>query len=229
MGACEIVEQCRKSGIDIIAVTDHNTEENWLAVATIAEGNPVVLPGVEVQTAEDVHVICVFESASKAKQFKDWLWLRMPATKNNPDIFGEQVVINASNEIVRFEDILLVQGVGYDIDEVIMHVNLLEGIAILAHADRTSFSYPANLGPIPQDYPVDGIELSARTTRSTLDEWAGKYPNHSLIRSSDSHMLETLVKKNTTAMLLAAPTFLEIRKALKKQDGRHIVYYGDEM
>ena len=228
MGAIEIVEQCRKSGIDLIAITDHNTEENWQAIAAVAGGNPVVLPGVEVQTAEDVHLLCVFDCGSTAKQFKDWLWTRMPRTRNNSEIFGEQVVINASNEIIRFEEILLVQGVGYDVDEVISHVKSIGGLSILAHADRTSFSYPANLGPIPQDYPVDGIELSKRITGSALEEWRRKYPKHSFIRSSDSHMLQTLDKKNTTAMMLASPTFLEVQKALKNQDGRRILHHKDK-
>ena len=84
----------------------------------------------------------------------------MPPTPNVPDIFGYQVVIDFRNEIVRMEDTLLVQGVGYDIDTVVKKARDDGAIVIPAHIDRPSFAYPAVLGPLPEDYPVDAFELS---------------------------------------------------------------------
>lgn len=224
MGAPEIVAAVREAGLDIIAITDHNSLDNWKAVAAVAGGNPLVLPGIEVQTAEDVHLVSLFVEPERAQIFKEWLWEKMPPIPNDPDIFGYQVIIDSENQIVGMEDTLLIQGVGYEVDTIIDKVHTLNGLAILAHVDRPSFSYPANLGPIPVDYPVDALELSRRVDHVGADIWRKNYPGMVFVRSSDSHDLDSLKRANCTKMLLAEPSFEEIRRALLGKDGRRVVW-----
>lgn len=222
MGAPEIVEKAREAGLDVIAISDHNTCENYPAVAECAAGSPVVLPALEVQTAEDVHVLTVFPDYASAQRFQTWLWLEMPPTPNVPDIFGYQVVIDFRNEIVRMEDTLLVQGVGYDIDTVVKKARDDGAIVIPAHIDRPSFAYPAVLGPLPEDYPVDAFELSRRLNSEQAAQWRSAYPSRTFVRFSDSHSLDTLSRANCTKMYLEAPTFDEIRLALAGKEERRI-------
>ena len=117
MGAPEIVEAYRKAGIALCAVTDHNASDNVNAVAGAAEGSPVVLPGMEVQTAEDIHIVVIFPGLSQAGDFQRWLWKKMPPVANRPEIFGDQLIINKDNGIIGEQEILLVQGAGYSADE----------------------------------------------------------------------------------------------------------------
>ena len=222
MGAPEIVERARAEGLDVIAVSDHNVCDNFPAVAACAAGNPVVLPAIEVQTAEDIHVLVVFCDYETAAGYQAWLWERMPPTPNDPDIFGYQVVVDAENEIVRMEDTLLIQGVGYDVDTVVRQAHGVGALVLLAHVDRPAFAYPAVLGPFPQDYPVDAFELSCRLNSEQAEAWRQQYPGRMFVRSSDSHMLEGLGRARCTKMWLEAPTFEEIRKALAGEDGRRI-------
>lgn len=222
MGAPEIVEHARAAGLDVIAIADHNSCANYPAVAEAAADTPVVLPAIEVQTAEDIHVVTIFRDGDTADSFQAWLWERMPPTPNDPDIFGYQVVVDAHNEIVRMEETLLIQGAGYDVDTVVKHAHEHDAIAILAHVDRPSFAYPAVLGPFPQDYPADAFELSARLNWEQAEVWRQNYPERTFVRSSDSHMLHTLSRANCTKMYLAEPSFDEIRLALHGQDGRRI-------
>lgn len=222
MGAPEIVEKVREAGIDIIAISDHNCADNCAAIMEVAGGNPVVFPAIEVQTAEDIHVVTIFPDLPAVKNFQAWLWEAMPPIPNDPDIFGYQVVIDANNEIVRMEDTMLIQGVGYEIDTIVKRARETGAIINLAHVDRPAFAYPAVLGPIPIDYPVDAFELSRRLNSEQAQKWRDEYPDRTFIRSSDSHTLDTLSRANCTKMLLEAPTFEEIRLALAGQDGRRI-------
>lgn len=222
MGAPEIVEAARNAGIDILGIADHNACENFPGIYEAAAGKPVVLPCIEAQSAEDIHILCVFPEYELVCEFKEWLWKRILPIKNDPEKFGYQLVVDAENNIVGEEETYLIQGAGYEVDEIVARVHKLSGLAILAHVDRPSFSYPAALGPMPEDYPADAFELSRRLNANEAQEWRDKYPGRAFIRSSDSHWLETFSRANCTKMTLEEPTFEEIKKAINNEDGRRI-------
>lgn len=222
MGAPEIVRKVREAGIDIIAISDHNRADNCAAIMEAAAGDPVVFPAIEVQTAEDIHVVTIFPDLAGVLDFQAWLWEAMPPIPNDPDVFGDQVVVGANNEIIRMEDTLLIQGAGYEIDTIVKRARGAGAIVNLAHVDRPAFAYPAVLGPIPADYAVDAFELSKHLDFEQAQAWREKYPGRTFIRSSDSHSLDTLCRANCTKMLLEAPIFEEVRLALAGRDGRRI-------
>ena len=224
MGARDIVSRARETGIDVIAISDHNACDNYPAIAALAAGNPLVLPAIEVQTAEDIHVVTIFREYSEALEFKEWLWTRMPGTINDPDVFGYQIVIDSNDDIVRMEDVLLIQGAGFGIDTVVERANERGAMTILAHVDRPAFAYPAVLGPFPADYPADAFELSSRLNSEQAEEWRRRYPSRAFIRSSDSHSLDTMIRANCTKMLMESVSFDEIRMALRGVGGRRVLW-----
>ena len=222
MGAPEIVSAARKAGINVIGIADHNTCDNYPAVNKASGGDPVVLPCIETQSADDIHTLCVFPDFESAMTYKSWLWEKMRPIKNDVDYFGYQVVLDDCNNILREEETLLIQGSGYEVDQIVSKVQELGGLAILAHVDRPSFSFPVALGPMPQDYPADAFELSCRMGSEQAAKWRADYPGRTFIRSSDSHTLDTLSRENCTKMMLEEPTFEEIKKALRGEDGRRV-------
>ncbi len=224
MGAPEIVDAVRSAGIDIVAISDHNSCDNFPAVAACAAGNPLVLPAIEVQTAEDIHVLTIFPEYEAAHAFQRWLWERIRPIPNDPDVFGLQVVVDERNEILRMEETLLLQGAGYDIDTVVAKGHEAGAIVVLAHVDRPAFAYPAVLGPLAEDYPADAFELSCRLAPAEAAEWRRRYPDRTFLRSSDSHSLEALRRENCTRMRLEAPAFEEIRLALAGSGGRGVAW-----
>lgn len=224
MGAPEIVSAARVARIDVIGIADHNTCDNFPAISKAADGNPVVLPCIESQSAEDIHTLCIFPDFKTAMEYKSWLWEKIMPIKNDVDYFGYQVVLDHCNNILREEETLLIQGSGYEVDQIVTKVQRIGGIAILAHVDRPSFSYPAALGPMPVDYPADAFELSCRINSSQAEIWREKYPGRTFIRSSDSHTLDTISRANCTKMMLKTATFVEIRKAIKGEEGRRIFW-----
>lgn len=227
MGAPEIVARAREAGIDVIGITDHNTSENAPAIrdAAGAEG-PTVLAGLEVQTAEDIHVVTLFRDCETARSFQDWLWLKMPRTLNRPEFFGYQVVVNEENQILREEEVLLIQGAGYAVDEVVSEVRSRGGLSIMAHIDRPSFAYPAILGPVPEDLPVDALELSWRLSPEQAEAIMKDYPGRVFVRSSDAHRLSDMGREHCCSMMLERPSFEEISLALKGEGGRRVRSWG---
>ena len=222
MGAPDVVAKARDAGIDVIGVADHNDCENFPAFFEAAEGVPTILPCIETQSMEDIHVLCVFRDYDTVHEYKDWLWRRIMPIKNNPDKFGPQLIIDRNNGIVGEEEIYLIQGAGYEVDQIVDKTHEMGGLAILAHVDRPSFAYPIVLGPIPQDYPADAFELSRMIDHEGAQKWREEYPGRTFIRSSDSHWLDTISRANCTKMTLEEPTFDEIKKALRGEDGRRI-------
>lgn len=225
MGAPEIIDRVRETGIDIIAVTDHNECSNVRALQQASgPGGPLVLAGIEVQTSEDIHVVLIFPDVDKAEDYQKWLRKGFMDAPNRPEVFGYQLVIDQFNNIVEEVETLLVQGVRYSIDEVISRSRENGAISILAHIDRPSFSFPAVLGPIPADYPVDAFELSPNIQTDKAEEFRGLYPQRTIIRSSDSHDLKNIQRAKCTTMLLEKPGFDEISMAIHGRNGRCVIW-----
>lgn len=227
MGAPEIVARAREVGVDVIGITDHNASDNVAAIQEAAgDEGPVVLAGIEVQTTEDIHLVTLFQDCEAVRSFQDWLWLKMPPTMNRPEVFGYQVVVDGENQILREEDVLLIQGAGYAVDEVIREVRSRGGLSIMAHIDRPSFAYPAVLGPVPEELPVDALELSWRLSPEETEAFRKAYPGRVFIRSSDAHRLADMGREHCCSMVLERPCFEEIAMALKGIGGRRIRSWG---
>lgn len=230
MGAPDIVARALDLGIGVLAVTDHNTSRNAMAVLKAAEGKALlVLAGIEVQSAEDIHAVTLFGTPEEALDFEAWLWEGFPRTLNRPDLFGPQILIDHENHILGEEPILLVQGARHGIDAIVREARRREGICFLSHIDREAFSYPAILGPIPTDYPVDALELTCRVTPGKAQSFRSEYPNFLLLRNSDAHSLDQMELRCSTVFRIATPSFSELRLALRGEAGRGVLDpWGEE-
>jgi PHP family Zn ribbon phosphoesterase len=226
MGAPEIAARCRDEGIALIAVTDHNHTGNAAALRRASEniGGPIVLSGMEVQSMEDIHTVVVFPCHEQAEAFQEWLWRRMPKTENRGNAFGYQLIVDHENNIAGEEPILLIQGAQYTVDEIAQRAERCGALVIPAHLDRPAFSYEAALGRLPDSFPCAAIEISPQTPHSELQRWKERYPGRALVRSSDAHRIEHISRSRCTPMLLAAPSFEEVRLALRGEGGRKTLF-----
>ena len=178
-----IVNMASLIGLDIIAVSDHNSALNLPAVFKAAgKINLLVIPAIEVCTSEEVHVLCLFEALDNALQFSDYIHGSLPDIKNSADIFGEQLILNENDEIVGHEDKLLINALTLSLDKLMNTLPAYDGIAIPAHVDKTSNSIISNLGFIPPEYNFSCIEQKSK--ESNID-FIGKR-----IYNSDAHYLE---------------------------------------
>jgi hypothetical protein len=222
MGPKTIVEKALRQGLDVIGISDHNSSENVSAVMRAArDKNLTVLPGMEVTSKEEVHILAVFDSVDRALQLQEIVYEHLPG-ENDAEAFGLQVVVNEDHDVLGFNPRLLAGATQLSVDEVVDRISGLEGLAIAAHVDRETFGIIGQLGFIPGELHLDALELSPNTSpeqaRRRFPECAG----YAFVRSSDAHCA-TDIGKVWTSLLLCEPSAQEIRKALHGEDGRGVV------
>ncbi len=196
MTPCNIVNMAVLKGLDIIAVTDHNSCANLPAVMEAARENGLmVIPGMEVQTKEEVHILCLFKKLEGAMKFSEIVYNSLPDIKNNEEIFGRQLIFNSSDEIVGKEDRLLLSSTILSVNDVFVLARGLGGICIPAHVDRQSYGIIVNLGFIPPGLNVKTIEISKKSTTEAI---YSKHPflnKYKYIVSSDAHYLQDISER----------------------------------
>lgn len=216
-----IVSHAQDLGVGAIAITDHNSAANVRAVVRAAQGTRVVVfPGMEVQTREEVHVLCLFDEVEQAEEWQEAVFAALPDLPNREEFFGAQYVVDAAGEYVRTEDRLLSTSTLLSIEQVVERVHELGGACLPAHVDRPSFSLLGNLGFVPPGLPVDGLELSRVAVPQRLLALHPSLAGYGLIVNSDAHRLAEMGAR--TCVRVTSPTVSELRMALAGQHGRSV-------
>lgn len=180
-----IVNMARLKGLSMIAVTDHNSCGNLRAVMQVAANDPLVLPGIEIETAEEVHILGYFPSLEQAEAMEKVVKEHLPFIPNRPEIFGRQLYMDADDTVTGEEEGLLVTATTLGVADVFSMVQNLGGVAVPAHIDRGSYSILSNLGFLPPDLAIRTVEITAKN-RARLEE---RYKNLTILTSSDAHYL----------------------------------------
>jgi 3',5'-nucleoside bisphosphate phosphatase len=216
-----IVQQALEQKIDLIAITDHNAGANVEAVQKAAKGTGLtVLPGMEVQSREDVHLLTIFETLDSLDIWQKEVDAALPGKQNNSDLFGEQFVVDETGEFIRNEPRLLLTSTHFSIDEIFERVNALGGLVIPAHVERTSYGLLPILGLISEKWKISALEISRRTSPEKVVETFPALRKYPLIQSGDVHRLDEFL--GTTIFTLISPTLMEINMAFKKISGRDV-------
>jgi PHP family Zn ribbon phosphoesterase len=186
-----IVNMSILKGLDVIAITDHNSCLNVQAAFDCAKNKPlIVIPGMELETAEEIHVVCLFPNTEKAAEMQNWVYTKLPNIKNNEDIFGEQLILDENDELIGKEDRLLLTSTSITINEVFQVVNRkLGGLAIPAHIDRQANSVLSSFGILPVDIDIKCVEISDKKAEDIVLSKDNKISTMKRIYSSDAHYL----------------------------------------
>jgi len=217
-----IVERALEAGLDIVAVTDHNTAENAAATVRAAEGTRLtVLPGMEIASAEEVHVLGLFETVDDILPVQDEVFRGLPDVPAGARFVEDQVIVDAEDGVTGFSPRFLLAATRLDVRGVVELIHRCGGLAIAAHVDRPSFSVISQLGFVPPDLELDALEVSPLTTVSKARAGLVAGTRFPLVRFSDAHRPED-VGRTSTAFRLAAPRLSEIRLALRNADGRRV-------
>jgi len=217
-----IVEEALSKGLDLIAVTDHNTIGNARSVIQAAEKTDLtVLPGMELQTREEVELLCLFDTVDQAEVWQTRVdgWL-LPL-ENDPERFGPQYLVDHDGDFIAEEPRLLQAPTSVGLEEAVRQVRALGGLAILAHIDRSYHGLMPVLGIWPEDLAADAAEVSSNLRPSEARRRFASLPaDLPLVSFSDAHWLAWMAKVITIFKLSGAPTIAELRAALRGTDGR---------
>ena len=217
-----ILWQAERKGLDLIAITDHNACHNAEAVMEAAVGTNIhVLPGMELQSKEEVHLLCLFDSVEPCKAWQEKIFEKMPPMANKEDLFGPQYVVNAAGEWLWTEERLLAQSTDMTLEEIVGQVASLGGMAIPAHVDRPSYSLLSNLGLIPANLGVSAVEVTPYfDPRKGFLEWP-QLKEWCLIVNGDAHRLNEI--QDRTLFRMSHPEIKEMILAFQGQEGRQVV------
>lgn len=208
-----IVAAAVARGLDLIAITDHNTARMTEVVAREARRHGIAfLYGLELQTQEDVHLLAYFDDGDAARAFSDEIYALLPARPNVPDVFGDQVAVDDDETIVYCETKLLVNSLRLEFGAAVDRITRAGGLAVPAHVDRAQYGLIPQLGLAPEGVDLPLVEADGD---SVPPELAGR----SLLWSSDAHTPDAIGRR-FTVFHIEAPTTSEIRLAARGERGR---------
>jgi len=217
MSPMNIINMAILKGLDIIAITDHNSVKNCLPCLEAAKGKDIlVIPGMEIQTKEEVHLLCLFKNIESALEFGHIIDGLIPDVPNKPDFFGEQLVFDVDGNIVDKENRLLISSANINIDKVFAMVSELDGIVIPAHIDKKNYSIISNLGFLPINIDVAAVELSKNCNKEQYISNNKYLESYNIIINSDAHYLGD-ISERINYMDISNKNIEEVFKFLKSK------------
>lgn len=176
--------------LDIIALTDHNSCGNCPAVLKHAADNGILaIPGMEINTVEEIHAVCLFPTLDAAMAFDSYVYERLPAFMNDPAIYGKQQVLDETDAPIAEIPKLLISGCSISIMELTRLVHSFHGVCFPAHIDKPSYSVLSVLGFIPPECHFDTVEISRV---QLIDKLLAEHPELNglnVATNSDAHYL----------------------------------------
>ncbi len=215
MSPLALVRQARERGLDLIAICDHDSAENVEAVGRAAQRIGLAVIGdMEITSREEAHVLGPFREHSLLNAAQGVVYDNLQG-ENDPDTFGEQLVMDEHDKVVGHNRRLLIGATDLTLGEVVRTVHEFGGVAIASHVDRPTFSIPSQLGFIPEGLGLDGVEVCFAGA-------PGRADGLPVICSSDAHRLSEIGTRRTR-FLVEDATASEIEMALRGAQGRRVV------
>lgn len=210
-----IVAAARARGLDLIAVTDHNAAGMVDEVTRVARAiGLVVLPGIELETREEVHLLAYFDDLASCLDFAAEVYPLLPDRANDPESFGDQVVVDADDTIVYTEPKLLLNALALSLEEAVARIGERGGLAVPAHVDRTPYGLVTQLGFGPESLRFPVVEVDGPFRPEECGPGA-------VLWSSDAHRLKD-VGSRVSVFRMNGPVVDEIRGAAVGVGGRSI-------
>lgn len=196
MSPNNIVNMSLIKGLDVIAITDHNGIAN--ARVTVEVGHNaglLVIPGMEIQTVEDVHIVALFKHIDALETFYDEIKDQRLLIKNKPERFGDQLIFNQEDEVVSYEENYLITPFNLTIDKIIEIAKGYEGIVFPAHINRNSFSIIKSLGFIDASLDIKNIEWYGKRPDDAESYGNRMFKPYRELINSDAHELINISEK----------------------------------
>lgn len=199
MTPSNIVGMSMIKGLEVIAVTDHNSCKNCPAVMAAAkEYGILAIPGMEINTSEEVHAVCLFEELKAAMEFDSYVYEKLVPFPNKEEIFGKQQIYDTEDKVCGIVPNLLINAVDISFDRLWDLVRGYGGVMFPAHIDKTANSLIANLGFVPPDSQFVTAEVKDLKKLHQLKKENPYLEGCRIISNSDAHYLEHIHEPELT-------------------------------
>ncbi len=177
-------------GLQIAALTDHNTAKNCPAFLAACEKNGIAgIAGMELTTSEEIHLVCLFEHLEAALAFSSEVENHRIPIKNKPKIFGEQLILDENDEIIGEEEFLLINATTLDLETAVSLARSYGAFVMPAHIDKQSNGIIGILGTFPDTPVFSYAELSDASAKDALKAAHPVLNRCSFLSNSDAHYL----------------------------------------
>ena len=219
-----IIWHAEQNGVDIVAITDHNASDNVRTAMEAAKGTTVtILPGMEVETKEEIHIVVLFEKLRQLDEWERIVHVHRSGRLNDTTKFGAQFVVDAEDNLIREKEEMLLTSLTLRLEDVTETVDAIGGICIASHVDRPVFSILSQIGFIPPDINLAAVEISRRTTKQDIVKRIPSLGAWPIVASSDAHTIKDFIEGPKTVFFIEQPSLSEIRQALFGQNFRKVV------
>lgn len=192
-----IANMAKLKGLDMIAVADHNSAKQLPAIKIICDAiGLALLPAIELNTREEVHMLAYFRTVEQALAFSDRIYEYLPKVRNRPELFGQQAIMNDDDEIIGEEEKLLISALDVSIDDLVVMLREAGALAVPAHINRGSNGILNALGFLPP-----GVAFSALEVKVGFPLPHKGIPPLKQLHSSDAHYLEDIFEATETLEL----------------------------
>ncbi len=184
------------NGLQVVALTDHNTCRNCPGFFKAAKKQGIIpIAGMELTTAEDIHIIFLFERLEDALLFDEEVNSRRILFENRVDVYGDQYIMDGDDEVVGTDPYLLSNATTITVEECPALAEKFGGICYPAHVDRQANGIIATLGTFPE---IKGFKCCEFHDGDKTEEYLKNYPigNRKIIISSDAHFLWDMREDN---------------------------------
>jgi hypothetical protein len=191
MTPANIIGMAALKGLDAVAITDHNSSLNCEAAMKLGEAyGVIVVPGMELTTEEEAHVLCLFPELDKALAFSEYVYERLLPIKNKPEVFGHQYICDEDENIKGEIEHLLINATSIGFSDVSKELKPFDGVMVPAHLDKKTTSIISSLGFIPPDSDFRTFECKNMANLHSLRKEHEYLNNCKVITDSDAHYLE---------------------------------------
>src|SRR5665648_113505 len=188
-----ILEQAVQKELNLISITDHNTVWHSILACKLSEYMSIqVIPGVELTSREEVHLLAYFPNIEALLKMGEEIDNYLPRKKNNSRVFGNQLYYDLNGEITGIDETLRQVALNIGIDNLVDFVHSIEGIAVPAHIDKDRFSLLSQLGFLDQEADYDAVEASKFKWRKEKFQLGNIWSGFPVIAGSDSHGVEDI-------------------------------------
>ncbi len=182
----------------MLAITDHNASAHIPAALRLAdEFNLTVVPGMEVNSREEVHVLALFAQLDSLTSFQALVDQSLPAEKNRPEYFGYQTIYDEYDEVIDLDEQLRQVGTSLTLEALTKEIRQRGGIIIPAHVLRRSYSLKSQLGFISETSDFDALQISAESWQARQFHVGDRLHDCPVMRASDAHFLDDVGKAPT--------------------------------
>jgi hypothetical protein len=223
-----IARAVMEAGLDGIVVCDHNAADNAAAVVrAVGANHRVAIPGMEITTEEEVHVVAMLPDLASAGALHARVAAALPG-QNVPDVLGWQVIANEREEVLGFNQSRLAGATTWSIERTVDEIHRAGGLAVAAHVDRERFGLVGQLGFVPPGLPLDAVEVSAATPYRVGCQQYGQPLGLATVTGSDAHHPKD-IGHSVTFLRMEEVTTPELLQAFRGEQGRIVLGGGRPM